>query len=599
MVKHRHLVAILLAVGTAVCGLTLTDREISVVSAAPTLVDTTSMESVRNAYLNSYQPALSVNNGWNGNASSCLAGTAASAARDATVTIINYFRALAGLKAVTENSAATAQAQQAALMMHANNSLSHTPPGNWKCWTQTGYESAGWSNLALGFTRSAETIAAYMSDDGIPDVGHRAWLLYPPQSQVGIGIAGQGYVVQFGNISGMQTNTGSAGGTAWPSPNYFPFENIPASNYWSYSDPSVNFAGASVKVTKNGNLISISNVSSYGVPSLYMPDPLVSWKMPTIARPPTGGYDTYRVTISGPVNKSYEVKVFGAVVSLSSIGSVTTNGTVAVGKTLKVTAKTVNPSNSTLSYQWYRGSTAIAGATSASYTLTWDDMCKQVSAKVTASASGYTSSAKQSASTTLRFTDVGSSHLFYSSICWVANNRITTGSNAAGTKYAPANAVNRGSMAAFLYRLAGSPKWTPPAKSPFVDVKTNHKFYSAITWLYAQRITVGVSIKGKLYYQPSNPVNRGSMSAFLYRMAGSPTWKPPSKSPFTDITKSHQFYSSVTWLAATKITVGSTVNGKLVYKPSNAVNRGSMSAFLNRLSNSKLHCGRFPNGVGC
>jgi hypothetical protein len=178
---------------------------------------------------------------------------------------------------------------------------------------------------------------------------------------------------------------------------------------------------------------------------------------------------------------------------------------------------------------------------------------------------------------------------------------VTRGVGSAGTTYAPENPVNRGSMAAFLYRLSGNPAWTPPARSPFVDVPTTHEFYKAITWLYDQGITVGVQIGNQMYYQPGNAVNRGAMSAFLRRLAGSPPWTAPAVSPFVDVTPTNtQFYGPITWLADQGIAVGTAVrNGDTVYQQSNPVSRGSMSAFMIRLSATKLQCTGHPQAVGC
>ena len=195
------------------------------------------------------------------------------------------------------------------------------------------------------------------------------------------------------------------------------------------------------------------------------------------------------------------------------------------------------------------------------------------------------------------FTDVSPKHTFYNPICWAALTGVTTGSGP-GT-YKPSDVVNRGSMAAFLYRLAGSPAWTPPKTSPFADVTPSHQFYSAITWLSNQGITAGAKCDNKLCYLPSNAVNRGSMAQFLYRLTGSPSYTPPATSKFTDVPKKHTFYVAISWLAAKKIAVGSTVNGKLVYQPSNPVNRGSMAAFMSRLTGTGLQCSRYTNAIGC
>jgi hypothetical protein len=283
---------------------------------------------------------------------------------------------------------------------------------------------------------------------------------------------------------------------------------------------------------------------------------------------------------------------WAAGVGIGVVVGVSVSGQAALGSTLTANAA-VAPTDPTLSYQWLRDGKPISGATASTHKVIGADMCYSLSVKVS---SQFVSA--ESASVTPVFSDVPSSHTFYRPICWAANKGLTTGSGNM-TDYSPSNVVNRGSMAAFLYRLAGSPSWTPPTTSPFADVPTTHNFYSAITWLYNQRITVGVRIGGALYYQPGNTVSRGSMSAFMYRLGGSPSWTPPVKSPFADLAKTNTFYSTVTWLAHQKIAFGSRVGGELVYQLSSPVNRGSMTAFMQRLSKTQLHCQPYPSGVGC
>lgn len=76
------------------------------------------------------------------------------------------------------------------------------------------------------------------------------------------------------------------------------------------------------------------------------------------------------------------------------------------------------------------------------------------------------------------FTDVSIYHYFYNEISWLASTGITTGWSD-GT-YRSGNNINRDAMAAFPYRMAGSPAYTAPAKSPFKDVPTTHPFYKEI-----------------------------------------------------------------------------------------------------------------------
>ena len=64
-----------------------------------------------------------------------------------------------------------------------------------------------------------------------------------------------------------------------------------------------------------------------------------------------------------------------------------------------------------------------------------------------------------------RFTDVKSGDQFYTEISWLAQRGITTG-YPDGT-YRPLESVERGAMAAFFYRMQGSPQFTAPLHSEF------------------------------------------------------------------------------------------------------------------------------------
>lgn len=118
----------------------------------------------------------------------------------------------------------------------------------------------------------------------------------------------------------------------------------------------------------------------------------------------------------------------------------------------------------------------------------------------------------------LPFTDVAKGHKFYKEIYWMWERGITTGTKQTnGTlKFLPADPLTREAMAAFLYRVNGA-KYSPPARSPFKDLATNHQFYRQITWMYAKKITTGVATGRGLYYQPKNLTSRSAMAAFMQR----------------------------------------------------------------------------------
>ena len=160
---------------------------------------------------------------------------------------------------------------------------------------------------------------------------------------------------------------------------------------------------------------------------------------------------------------------------------------------------------------------------------------------------------------------------------------ISTGwSTPYGQAYQPAQAVSREAMAAFLYRAAGLPAFTPPATSPFLDVSPAHPFYQAIAWMAAAGISTGTVTPAGAYYKPADPVSREAMAAFLYRAAGSPAFTPPATSPFLDVSPAHRFYQAIAWMAAAGISTGTVTPAGAYYKPADPVSRDAMAAFLFR-----------------
>jgi hypothetical protein len=184
-----------------------------------------------------------------------------------------------------------------------------------------------------------------------------------------------------------------------------------------------------------------------------------------------------------------------------------------------------------------------------------------------------------------RFSDVSTSHPFAGDICWMDEEGISEGYP--GTplpSFQPGAAVTRQAMSAFLYRLAGSPELADPAESTFSDVGTGHPFFTEVEWMAAEGISEGYAGSPKPSYQPSAPVSRQAMSAFLYRIAGSPDFADPAEATFADVSGSNPFFSEIEWMAAEGISTGSTGSPKPSYQPAAAVSRQAMSAFMHRLA---------------
>ena len=141
--------------------------------------------SVVSLYHTLFLPAEGVTSGWNGNVAGCNAGTTTAAYKQAVIDRANYYRALAGLPSnlpVLNDSRAT-DTQNAALVFSANDALSHTIPNTWLCYSDSAANGASHSNIALGLS-GVDAVDAYMDDPGSGGnaaVGHRRWILYPPQ----------------------------------------------------------------------------------------------------------------------------------------------------------------------------------------------------------------------------------------------------------------------------------------------------------------------------------------------------------------------------------------------------------------------------------
>jgi peptidoglycan hydrolase-like protein with peptidoglycan-binding domain len=88
-----------------------------------------------------------------------------------------------------------------------------------------------------------------------------------------------------------------------------------------------------------------------------------------------------------------------ATASFQKAPAPTISGTAKVGKTLKAAAGNWSPSGATWTYQWYRDSTKIKGATKSTYKLTKASKAHRITVTVTGKLSGYTTLSKKSPAT--------------------------------------------------------------------------------------------------------------------------------------------------------------------------------------------------------
>ncbi len=277
-------------------------------------INTKRRAAVRKAYRKRYAPTIGVPTGWSGAYAGCRPGNVTKRSRKATLRALNLVRAMAGLDPVGFRPKLNRQAQRAALMMGANQSLSHYPDRSWKCWSKAGAKAAQTGNLALRWPvlRSGEVIDQYVDDEGANNtaVGHRRWILNPSTRWMGTGSTdiANALVVVTPPASGRATPTW----IPWPTAGWFPHQMEPAGR-WSFSTTSDRYdlarAKVGVRVVKGRKL----KVKRHAFQRGAGPDTLV-WQV----KPRAG--KAHRVTIRGirdtstgrTVRRSYVVRLFNA-----------------------------------------------------------------------------------------------------------------------------------------------------------------------------------------------------------------------------------------------------------------------------------------------
>ncbi|HEX4332102.1 MAG TPA: FG-GAP-like repeat-containing protein [Usitatibacter sp.] len=297
-------------------------------------IATGSKLAVRNAYSALYVPAMPAM-GFTGNVTSCSPGTISTTFKEWTISRVNYFRAMAALPGnitLNTNSTWENELQSAAVLYSANQRLSHTPatanPPFTVCTTLLTAANNGGSNsnisLAFGTSTFDDVVPRYMDDGDVGNeaLGHRRWILYPPQASMSLGSTPTssttwgGSALRIFNPVGSRPSTPN--GVAWPSAGFVPTQVLPPGNRWSYSYNGADFSTASVTVLANGAPLSITVISDNDIG---FGDNMIGWQMPST---PVAG-TKYTVTVSGIggapfTSHSYTVKPFDATATIPGAG---------------------------------------------------------------------------------------------------------------------------------------------------------------------------------------------------------------------------------------------------------------------------------------
>ena len=124
----------------------------------------------------------------------------------------------------------------------------------------------------------------------------------------------------------------------------------------------------------------------------------------------------------------------------------------------------------------------------------------------------------------LSFSDVGADTPHLGDILWLASTGVSEGWDVGGgvREFRGMDTVKRQDMAAFLYRLAGSPDYEPTAEDMayFSDVDGDTPHFREVLWLASTGVSEGWDVGGGVReFRGMDTVKRQDMAAFLRRMA--------------------------------------------------------------------------------
>lgn len=332
---------------------------------------------------------------WDGDVGDCRPGRVSDATRSSTLSQINYFREMAGLRSVGLVDDLDPVVQRTALIMDANQALSHDPPEGWSCRTRSGARLAGRSNLALGSAgRGAQAITQYVLDPGRRNrqVGHRRWLFAPRTARVATGSTARANAVA---VVGMpQHRRRVPTWIPWPSRGYFPSPLEPAGR-WSLSTSRgrTDFSRARVRVVGPGG--ERLPVREMRVRHGMGPTTLV-WRVRGLTRPTRSQDAVHRVRVSRvrrggrrlrPVR--WTVRLVLPDRSVVSTDPPEVSGRFVPGGAVYVHKGSWSPQPTAFHYQWLRDGRPITGETRSFYQVRAEDRGHTVSARVSATAPWY------------------------------------------------------------------------------------------------------------------------------------------------------------------------------------------------------------------
>jgi hypothetical protein len=175
----------------------------------------------------------------------------------------SLYRTMAGLEPVEMTDEGNRLAQDCALLMQANNTISHNPSTSWECYTAEAADTASSSSLSSG--GAVSSVDGYMVDPGNPTtLGHRRWILASMLESVGFGSTGR-FSCQY--QPPKRPSPDAPAWVAWPPPGQVPIQSWGSffstvdETGWSIQSDTVDLNSAQVTVSSDGMDLAVTTTA--------------------------------------------------------------------------------------------------------------------------------------------------------------------------------------------------------------------------------------------------------------------------------------------------------------------------------------------------
>jgi len=177
------------------------------------------------------------------------------------------------------------------------------------------------------------------------------------------------------------------------------------------------------------------------------------------------------------------------------------------------------------------------------------------------------------------FTDVATNRWYHDYVTWAWVNGIAEGTTT--TTFRPGGNITRAQFVALLYRVSGSPAYSPTQR--FSDVPTSAWFAPAVEWAARHGVVTGIANTTR--FEPNRSITRQEVAAVMHRYFGQATdpTSPPPPNRFLDLNTVNRWArDNVNWAFHAGVLQGAGANGRHI-QPLRYATRAEAVAMIRRI----------------